>query len=41
MNPKLNIRSASLDADLADHCYGGVTHGLILAVAERSAPERQ
>src|SRR5215469_14319590 len=34
MYAELNIRSAGFDADLADHGYGRVAHGLVLAVGE-------
>src|SRR3954463_9456983 len=34
MDAELNIRSAGLNPDLANHCDGRVTHGLIFAIAE-------
>ncbi len=35
MHAELNIRSAGLDADLADHRDRGIAHRLIFAVGER------
>src|ERR1700691_910589 len=34
MNTELNVRSASLDADLANHRDGGIAHRLILAISK-------